>query len=98
MGQSLSAKAKHINELLNNIEALVQSNKADEAKPSMDTLNIELKNWCESDAPPKAQELEAIQAAINTISKQAMAKKNESSKALIKQKKSGKAISAYKSV
>ncbi|TMP10380.1 hypothetical protein CWC11_02845 [Pseudoalteromonas sp. S3178] len=98
MGQSLSAKAEQIGELLNNIESLVQSNKAEEAKPIMDTLNIELKSWCESDTPPNAQELEAIQAAINTINKQAMAKKNESSKAIIKQKKSGKAISAYKSI
>ncbi len=98
MTQSLSAKAEHINGLLNNIEALVQSKKADEAMPIMDTLNIELKSWCESDTPPNAQELETIQAAIKTISKQAIAAKNESSKAIIKQKKSGKAISAYKSV
>tara|TARA_Y100000780_G_scaffold44702_1_gene36901 strand:- start:3642 stop:3938 length:297 start_codon:yes stop_codon:yes gene_type:complete len=98
MGQSLSVKAKHIHELLDNIESLVQSNKAEETKPIMDTLNIELRSWCESDTPPNTQELEAIQAAINTINKQAMAKKNESSKAIINQKKSGKAISAYKSI
>ncbi|MBQ4797796.1 hypothetical protein J8L73_01345 [Pseudoalteromonas sp. MMG006] len=98
MGQSLSAKAKRINVLLNNIEALVQSNNADEAMPIMDTLNSELKSWCESAPPPNTQELEAIHAAINKINKQAMAKKNESSKAIIRQKKSGKAISAYKSV
>ena len=98
MTQSLSAKADHINGLLNNIEALVQSNKADEATPIMDILNSELKSWCESETPPNTHELETIQAAINAISKQAMAKKNESSKAIIKQKKSGKAISAYKSV
>ena len=97
MGQSLSVKAKHIHELLDNIESLVQSNKAEDTKPIMDTLNIELRSWCESDTPPNTQELEAIQAAINTINKQAMAKKNESSKAII-QKKSGKAISAYKSI
>lgn len=98
MGQSLSVKAEHIHELLNNIEALVQSNKADEAKPIIDTLNSELKSWCESDTPPNTQELETIQAVINAISKQAIAAKNESSKAIIKQKKSGKAISAYKSI
>jgi len=98
MGQSLSAKAEHIHELLDNIESLVQSNKADEATPILDTLNIEIKSWCESNTPPNTQELEAIQAAINAISKQAIAAKNESSKAIIKQKKSGKAISAYKSI
>lgn len=75
MGQSLSVKAKHIHELLDNIESLVQSNKAEDTKPIMDTLNIELRSWCESDTPPNTQELEAIQAAINTINKQAMAKK-----------------------
>ncbi|MDC9565177.1 MULTISPECIES: hypothetical protein [unclassified Pseudoalteromonas] len=93
-----TSKAEHINQLLSRIELSVQSNKADEAKPIMDTLNSKLKSWCESDTPPNTQELETIQAVINAISKQAIAAKNESLKAIIKQKKTGKAISAYKSV
>ena len=80
------------------IEVLVQSNKADDATPIMATLNSELKRWCESDNPPNAEQLMAVQTNINNISKQANAVKNESSKAIIKQKKTGKAISAYKSV
>lgn len=92
------AKAEYINQLLSQIEVLVQSNKANEAKPIMDTLNSELKRWCESETPPNAKQLMAVQTNINNISKQANAVKNESSKAIIKQKKTGKAISAYKSV
>ncbi|WP_286889283.1 hypothetical protein [Pseudoalteromonas sp. ESRF-bin5] len=91
-------KAEYINQLLSQIEVLVQSNKANEAKPIMDTLNSELKRWCESETPPNAKQLMAVQTNINNISKQANAVKNESSKAIIKQKKTGKAISAYKSV
>jgi len=91
-------KAEYINQLLSQIEVLVQSNKATEAKPIMDTLNSELKRWCESETPPNAKQLMAVQTNINNISKQANAVKNESSKAIIKQKKTGKAISAYKSV
>lgn len=91
-------KAEYINQLLSRIELLVQSNNADEAPPIMDTLNSELKRWCESETPPNAKQLMAVQANINNISKQANAVKNESSKAIIKQKKTGRAISAYKSV
>lgn len=93
-----TSKAEHINQLLSRIELLVQSNNADEAPPIMDTLNSELKRWCESDNPPTVEQLMVVQANINNISKQANAVKNESSKAIIKQKKTGKAISAYKSV
>ncbi|WP_324738038.1 hypothetical protein VOI46_12070 [Pseudoalteromonas sp. CuT4-3] len=92
------SKAEYINQLLSQIEVLVQSNKADDATPIMATLNSELERWCESDNPPNAEQLMAVQTNINNISKQANAVKNESSKAIIKQKKTGKAISAYKSV
>lgn len=91
-------KAEYIDQLLSQIEVLVQSNNADEAPPIMDTLNSELKRWCESENPPTAEQLMVVQANINNITKQANAVKNESSKAIIKQKKTGKAISAYKSV
>ena len=89
-----TSKAERINQLLSRIELLVQSNNADEAPPIMDTLNSELKRWGESENPPTAKQLMVVQAN----SKQANAVKNESSKAIIKQKKTGKAISAYKSV
>ena len=66
-----TSKAEHINQLLNRIELLVQSNNADEAPPIMDTLNSELKRWCESENPPTGEQLVAVQTNINNISKRA---------------------------
>jgi len=98
MGLEQPVKAEYINKLLSNIESLVNNNNADEAQLVIHTLNDALKSWCESDTPPSALQLKAVQTKINAISEQANVAKNESSKAIIKQKKTGKAISAYKSV
>jgi len=98
MGLEQPVKAEYINKLLSNIESLVNDNNADQAQLVIHTLNDALKSWCESDTPPNALQLTAVQTKINAISKQANVAKNESSKAIIKQKKTGKAISAYKSV
>ncbi|KHM47648.1 hypothetical protein PL71_10725 [Pseudoalteromonas distincta] len=85
-----------IKTLLSKIEVLVNDNNADEAQPLLGTLNTELKQWCESSEGPSAEQLELIQLRINTILVKANSAKNESSKAIIKHKKSGKAIKAYK--
>lgn len=98
MGLEQPVKAEYINKLLSNIESLITNNNADEAQLVIHTLNDALKSWCESDTPPSALQLKAVQTKINAISAQASVAKNESSKAIIKQKKTGKAISAYKSV
>ncbi|MBH0003120.1 hypothetical protein [Pseudoalteromonas sp. SWYJZ12] len=94
--QQLTSHAEQIQTLLSNIEVLVNDNNADEAQPFLDTLNTKLKQWCESSKAPSAEQLELIQLRINTILVKANSAKNESSKAIIKQKKSGKAIKAYK--
>lgn len=94
--QQLTSHAEQIQTLLSNIEVLVNDNNADEAPPFLDTLNTKLKQWCESSDGPSAEQLELIQLRINTILVKANGAKNESSKAIIKHKKSGKAIKAYK--
>ena len=94
--EPLTNYSELIQTLLSRIEVLVNDNNADEAQPLLDTLNVELKQWCESSDGPSAEELELIQLRINTILVKANSAKNESSKAIIKHKKSGKAIKAYK--
>ena len=95
--EPLTNYSELIQTLLSRIEVLVNDNNADEAQPLLDTLNVELKQWCESSDGPSAEQLELIQLRINTILVKANSSKNESSKAIIKHKKSGKAIKAYKS-
>ena len=85
-----------IQTLLSKIEALVNDNNADEAPHFLDTLNTEIKQWCECSEGPNAEQLELIKQRINIILVKANSTKNESSKAIIKHKKSGKAIKAYK--
>ncbi|MBH0056467.1 hypothetical protein I6F65_05810 [Pseudoalteromonas sp. SWXJZ94C] len=94
--QPLTNNFELIQTLLSNIEVLVNDDNAGEAQPFLDTLNAKLKQWCESSEGPSAEQLELIQLRINTILVKANSAKNESSKAIIKQKKSGKAIKAYK--
>ncbi|MFP3363889.1 hypothetical protein R0J93_09490 [Pseudoalteromonas sp. SIMBA_148] len=94
--EQLTNYSELIQTLLSNIEVLVNDNNADEAQPLLDTLNVKLKQWCESSDGPSAEELELIQLRINAILVKANSAKNESSKAIIKHKKSGKAIKAYK--
>ncbi|MBG9994172.1 hypothetical protein I6F50_03775 [Pseudoalteromonas sp. NZS127_1] len=96
--QTPISHAEQIQALLSNIEVLVNDNNADEAQPLLDTLNTKLKQWCESSDGPSAEQLELIQLRINTILVTANGAKNESSKAIIKHKKSGKAIKAYKAI
>ncbi|MBH0050364.1 MULTISPECIES: hypothetical protein [unclassified Pseudoalteromonas] len=96
--QTPISHAEQIQALLSNIEVLVNDNNADEAQPLLDTLNTKLKQWCESSGGPSAEQLELIQLRINTILVTANGAKNESSKAIIKHKKSGKAIKAYKAI
>ena len=94
--EPLTNYSELIQTLLSRIEVLVNDNNADEAQPLLDTLNVELKQWCESSEGPSAKQLELIQLRINNILVKANSAKNESSKAIIKHKKSGKAIKAYK--
>lgn len=94
--EPLTNYSELIQTLLSRIEVLVNDNNADEAQPLLDTLNVELKQWCESSDGPSARQLELIQLRINTILVKANSAKSESSKAIIKHKKSGKAIKAYK--
>ena len=94
--EPLTNYSELIQTLLSNIEVLINDNNADEAQPLLDTLNVELKQWCESSDGPSAEQLELIQLRINTILVKANGAKNESSKAIIKHKKSGKAIKAYR--
>jgi len=94
--QPLTNHSELIQNLLSKIEVLVNDDNADEAQPLLDTLNVELKQWCESSDGPSAEQLELVQLRINTILVKANSAKNESSKAIIKHKKSGKAIKAYK--
>ncbi|WP_166420236.1 hypothetical protein [Pseudoalteromonas sp. Z1A8] len=94
--QPLTKYSELIQTLLSNIEVLVNDNNADEAQPFLDTLNTNIKQWCESNEGPSAEQLELIQLRINTILVKANSAKNESSKAIIKQKKSGKAIKVYR--
>jgi hypothetical protein len=94
--EPLTNYSELIQTLLSNIEVLVNDDNADEAQPLLDTLNVKLKQWCESSDGPSAKQLELIQLSINTILVKANSAKNESSKAIIKHKKSGKAIKAYK--
>jgi hypothetical protein len=93
--EQLTNSSELIQTLLSKIEVLVNDDNADEAQPLLDTLNVELKQWCESSDGPSAKQLELIQLSINTILVKANGA-NESSKAIIKHKKSGKAIKAYK--
>ena len=94
--QLTTNQAEHIQMLLNKIELLVNDNNADEAQPFLNTLNSDLKKWCESNNSPNTEQLQSIQFRINTILVKANSAKNESSKAIIKHKNSGKAIKAYK--
>ena len=94
--EPLTNYSELIQTLFSNIEVLVNDDNADEAQPLLDTLNVKLKQWCESSDGPSAKQLELIQLRINTILVKANSAKNESSKAIIKHKKSGKAIKAYK--
>lgn len=94
--EPLTNYSELIQTLLSNIEVLVNDDNADEAQPLLDTLNVKLKQWCESSDGPSAKQLELIQLRINAILVKANSAKNESSKAIIKHKKSGKAIKAYK--
>lgn len=94
--EPLTNYSELIQTLFSRIEVLVNDNNADEAQPLLDTLNVKLKQWCESSDGPSAKQLELIQLRINTILVIANSAKNESSKAIIKHKKSGKAIKAYK--
>ena len=96
--EPLTNYSELIQNLLSKIEVLVNDDNADEAQPLLDTLNVELKQWCESRDGPSAKQLELIQLRINTILVKANSAKNESSKAIIKHKKSGKAIKAYKAI
>ncbi|MEI8618147.1 hypothetical protein P4S63_16380 [Pseudoalteromonas sp. B193] len=65
--EPLTNYSELIQTLLSNIEVLVNDNNADEARPLLDTLNVELKQWCESSEGPSAEQLELIQLRINTI-------------------------------
>ena len=94
--QTPASHAEQIQALLSNIEVLVNDNNADEAQPFLDTLNVNIKQWCEGNDIPSEEELKSIQLRINTILVKANCAKNESSKAIIKHKKSGKAIKAYR--
>ncbi|WP_024612419.1 hypothetical protein [Pseudoalteromonas sp. TB64] len=96
--QQLTSHAEQIKTLLSKIEVLVNDDNADEAQPFLDTLNTKLKQWCESSEGPSTEQLELIQLRINTILVKANSAKNESSKAIIKHKKSVKAIKAYKTI
>jgi hypothetical protein len=89
-------QAEHIQMLLGKIESLVNDNNADEAQPVLNTLNTDLKQWCESNESPNTEQLQSIQIRINTILAKANSAKSESSKAIIKHKKSGEAIKAYR--
>ncbi|KAA1160170.1 MULTISPECIES: hypothetical protein [Pseudoalteromonas] len=94
--QLTTNQAEHIKILLKEIESLVNDNNADEAQPILKTLNTDLKKWCESNNSPNAEQLQSIQITINSILAKANIAKSESSKAIIKYKKSGRAIKAYK--
>ena len=94
--EPLTNYSELIQTLLSNIEVLVNDDNADEAQPLLDTFHVKLKQCCESSDGPSAKQLELIQLRINTILVKANSAKNESSKAIIKHKKSGKAIKAYK--
>ena len=96
--EQLTNYSELIQTLFSKIEVLVSDNNADEAQPLLGTLNINIKQWCESSDGPSAEQLELIQLRINTILVKANSAKNESSKAIIKHKKSGKAIKAYKAI
>jgi ABC-type transporter Mla subunit MlaD len=89
--------AEQIKQLLCELETLVNSNDADAATLQLEALNSCLKSWCESAEQPSSDELTATLAHINTILTQANNHKDDSFKALLKHKKSDKAISAYKS-
>ncbi|WP_165725360.1 hypothetical protein [Pseudoalteromonas sp. SA25] len=94
--QQLTSYSEQIRALLSKIEVLVSDNNADEAQPFLDALNAQIKQWCEGNDIPSEEELKSIQLRINTILVKANCAKNESSKAIIKHKKSGKAIKAYR--
>ncbi|NMP03422.1 hypothetical protein HHE94_11990 [Pseudoalteromonas arctica] len=87
---------ERIQTLLDKIELSVNDNNAIEAQSSLNTLNIEIRKWCESSEPPNTEQLQVIQLQISTILVIANNIKNESSKAIINHKKSGRAIKAYK--
>jgi ElaB/YqjD/DUF883 family membrane-anchored ribosome-binding protein len=89
--------AEQINQLLSEVELRLSDNTPDDAQQKLNELNNHLQAWCEGSTPPSADELTAIQAHINTILSNANSQKDDSFKALLKHKKTNKAISAYKS-
>lgn len=89
--------ADHVKKWLCELQTQVNKNSADDAVNSLKLLNKHLLTWCESSSPPTAEELTAIQTRINSILATAENQKTTSFNALLKHKKSGKAINAYKS-
>lgn len=89
--------AEQIKQLLCELQAQVNSNRADGAANSLELLNKHLVNWCESTSPPSVDELSVLQTQINMILATAENQKAESFSAILKHKKSDKAINAYKS-
>ncbi|KGJ98575.1 hypothetical protein [Pseudoalteromonas sp. ND6B] len=89
--------AEHVKQLLCELQTHVNKNSADGAANSLELLNKHLVNWCESTSPPSVDELSVLQTQINMILATAENQKAESFSALLKHKKSDKAINAYKS-
>ncbi|WP_372763400.1 hypothetical protein [Pseudoalteromonas sp.] len=94
---SSQQSAEQVKQLLCVLETQVNNNQADAAAQQLAALDMCLKNWCESELPPTADELIAIQTSIKAILVQATSQKSASFNALLKHKKSDKAINAYKS-
>jgi|TARA_B100001059_G_C17382064_1_gene354934 hypothetical protein len=89
--------AEHVKKWLCELQTHVNKNSADGAVNSLELLNKHLVTWCESTSPPTADELTVIQTRIKSILITAENQKAESFSALLKHKKSDKAINAYKS-
>ena len=53
--EQLTNYSELIQTLLSKIEVLVNDDNADEAQPFLDTLNTELKQWCESSEGSKCR-------------------------------------------
>lgn len=97
MSMQSAQSTELVNQLLCQLQTEVNNNNADTAQQLLAQLNNKLIAWCESEQPPTADELQALQTTINTILTTAENQKTESFNALLKHKKSGKAINAYKS-
>lgn len=89
--------ADHVKKWLCELQTHVNKNSADGAINALELLNKHLVTWCESTSPPTFDELTVIQTRINSILITAENQKVASFNALLKHKKSGKAINAYKS-